>query len=163
MNRGFAAFGVAVVIAAAAVSVALYLVSSSRDAQTVSVHIYDPSGHTTREVTVEEVVRASARAARDPSGAAYLAFDVTPKGVRIMRQLTRDLAHRGILSQRPQHMAIAVNGHIISDPELDYHAFPNGLQGGSPSVQVYGVTFSSAQRLARAIRHGSPQSRRRLG
>jgi preprotein translocase subunit SecD len=115
--------------------------------------MYDPAGQSKWAVGTADVVRSSARASRQPGGFATLSFRLTNNGAMKFHNLTRALARRGARLHRAQRFAFEVDGRVVSLPSIDYRAFPNGLDGRS-GIQVEGLKFATAQRLARGIRQG---------
>ena len=119
----------------------------------IEIRIYDPAHVVTTEVTAAEVVPSSARAGRLPGGAPYLRVGLTKLGRAHLHSLTRALARRGARLHRPLPVVVAINGRDVLEESIDYKSFPNGMTGGS-GLQVTGLSFETASRIAALIRQG---------
>jgi hypothetical protein len=117
----------------------------------VDLRIYDPAMQSRWEVRTADVVRSSAHASRGLGGSASLYLRLTASGAVKFRRLTRDLARRGARLRRAQRFVLKIDGRVYARPLVDYHAFPDGVDG-RPGIQIEGMPLSTAQRLARRIR-----------
>jgi hypothetical protein len=114
--------------------------------------IYDADRAVRVHVTMEDVVRSSARA--EPGETAMsglLYFRLKREGILKLGRLTRALADRGKRTHRMQRFAVEIDHHVYARPAVDYRVYPMGLNA-SQGLQVSGLTFSAATRIAREIR-----------
>ena len=93
------------------------------------------------------------------TGEPIVTFDFTPAGRATFSLLTRRIARRGALSSRSgqsslQHLAITLDGRLVSVPAIDYQQYPNGIDPTNGSQISGGFTIASAQTLAAALRTG---------
>jgi preprotein translocase subunit SecD len=103
-------------------------------------------------LNASDIAPESARATTDPvTGEPVFYFRFTKSGVQKFHQLTRLLAHRGARTGRPFHSVIRVDGRVIARPSIDYHAYPNGVQGDN-GVQLNPRSRSESEKLARRLR-----------
>jgi hypothetical protein len=63
-----------------------------------------------------------------------LTLQHTPAGNKAFPDLTRREAVRGAVKTPPQHLSIVFDGELRSYPQIDYLAFPNGVD---PSNGAY--------------------------
>jgi SecD/SecF fusion protein len=96
----------------------------------------------------------------DPSGAPDVTFGFTSKGNSAFRKITGDIAHRGELdsfgqTSLIQHFAVALDGKLITVPQIDYHQYPDGIIGDQGATITAGLTISSARHLATELRLGA--------
>jgi hypothetical protein len=88
---------------------------------------------------------------RDP----IVVLELTADGQKAFSTLTRQIAHRGSANAQPgsgvetaQHLAIVVDGRILSMPFIDYRQAPNGIDAAA-GVQIHGgLTPATARQLA---------------
>ena len=98
----------------------------------------------------------SAFASQDQmTGAPTVVVELTPDGQRRFRELTRAIAQRGADERELQHMAIVIDGQIMSLPYIDWRQAPDGIDGAA-GFQISGaMTPEQAKQLA-AILSGGP-------
>ena len=97
-------------------------------------------------VTADDV--AEARATSDPAtGASVVLLSLTEQGQQSFRDLTRAVARRGIRTGRPEHVAIVVDGIIVSVAIVDPAADPDGMSAES-GVQINGLPPERARAVA---------------
>jgi len=118
----------------------------------VVLRIYDPAGEVKAEVGINDVVRSSARAFREPGGYAAVSFRLTARGVVKCNRLMRGLARRGARLRRAQRFVIEIDGEVRRIV-VDYRAYPDGVDC-APGLRLTGLRLSLAQRLAKRIRDG---------
>jgi hypothetical protein len=124
----------------------------SAHARPFELSIFDPANAMNARLTINDVVRSSARAeAGETAEAGLLYFRLTRTGLRKFRQLTRELAKRGKRLHRLQSFAIEVNHQVYARPRVDYKVFPDGLDA-SQGIEINGLQLSLARRLASGIR-----------
>jgi len=114
------------------------------------VRIYDPSGRVKAVVSGGDFVRSSARALK-VGGSWSVNVSLTTKGRGHLLALTSALARRGRRLRHPQHMAIAVNGHVEETPYVDYRNMPRGFDGRG-GVELAVLSQADAKRFAKALR-----------
>jgi hypothetical protein len=114
---------------------------------------YDPLGSVKAEVTESDVLRRSARAAREPDGSWSFSFQLTDEGQATFRRLTRALAKRGARLHRPLRCVTEMNGTLLSRATVDYRIFPDGY-GAEKGMWFPGFRPATAQRLAHQMRNG---------
>ncbi len=114
---------------------------------------YDPLGHVKVEVTESDVLRSSARAAREPDGSWSFSFRLTDEGQAEFRRLTRALAKRGARLHRPLRCVTEMNGTVLSRSTVDYRIFPDGY-GAEEGMWFPGFHPAAARRLANQMRKG---------
>jgi preprotein translocase subunit SecD len=113
----------------------------------------------TGEHGVGPVVRtadvASARAARDEqTGEPIVLVTFTPTGSARCHDLLRAVAHAGARAGRPYHIAIRVDGRVVTRPYVDYHLLPEGGTCNQ-GVEINGLPSSTAAKeLATKLRGG---------
>lgn len=98
-------------------------------------------------------------ASSDPTGQPDVTFEFTPAGTAAFLRATRALAHRGAAISSAgqilnQHFAIALDGRLLSVPEVDFRSYPDGIRTSSADV-TGGFTTTSARDLAAILRFGA--------
>jgi preprotein translocase subunit SecD len=104
---------------------------------------------------------AKARAATDPAGGPDVELSLTPHGQEAFTTLTRELARRGTLQahngdplQSSQHLAIVLDGRIVSTPYVNWREAPDGIDGAD-GVPISGLrTAAQASRTAALLSAG---------
>jgi hypothetical protein len=96
----------------------------------------------------------------DSGGNPDVDFGFTRKGAIAFTDLTAEIAHRGSEvsgagSSLEQHFAIAIDGVLVTVPEIDYTAYPDGVPPGQGGEITAGLTASSARELAAELRDGA--------
>ncbi len=96
----------------------------------------------------------------DLSGAPDVTFGFTSKGDSAFQHVTAAIARRGELdsigqTSLIQHFAVALDGKLITVPQIDYHQYPHGVIGDSGAEIAAGFTISSARHLATELRLGA--------
>ena len=111
--------------------------------------MFDPTGAVRIELTSADIVPSSVQVNATP-GAVTAQF--TTAGGRKFCALTRALARRGARLHRVQHFAVAVGGHVVSRPFIDFRAFPKGFCAGPPDFEIDVGSRTDAERLAHAMK-----------
>ena len=96
----------------------------------------------------------------DPSGTPDVTFGFTSKGGSEFHSVTAAIAHRGELDSLGQtsliqHFAVALDNQLITVPEIDFHQYPDGINGDKGAELAAGFTISSARQLATQLRLGA--------
>ena len=96
----------------------------------------------------------------DQSGTPDVTFGFTSKGNTAFQNVTGQIAHRGELdsigqTSLTQHFAVALDGKLITVPQIDYHQYPDGIIGGNGAEITGGFTNQTAQDLATQLRLGA--------
>ncbi len=100
------------------------------------------------------------RASTDSTGAPDVQFGFRAPGAAEFWRLTGAVARRGELDsigsrQLFQHFAIALDNQLITVPQIDYTAYPDGLPGRQGADITGGFTRSAARGLVTALRLGT--------
>jgi SecD/SecF fusion protein len=100
------------------------------------------------------------RPSTDSGGTPDVEFGFTPKGASAFTDLTAEIAHRGSEvstagSPLEQHFAVTLDGVLVTVPEIDYTAYPDGVPPGQGGEITSGLTVSSARKLATELRMGA--------
>ena len=98
-------------------------------------------------------------AGSDQSGQPDVQFRFTPAGARAFHLVTAHVAHRGALDspfRQPinQHIAVAIDGRIVTVPQIDFTTYPDGVVGQSGADITAGFTRATA-RAGAVLRSGS--------
>ena len=87
--------------------------------------------------------------------------DFTPRGQAAFSELTRDVARRGARLAEPgagleanHHLAIVVDGRIVSVPFISFRDVPDGIDGARGAQIVSNLTEESARWMASVIDSG---------
>ena len=96
----------------------------------------------------------------DPSGTPDVTFGFTSKGGSEFHSVTAAIAHRGELDSLGQtsliqHFAVALDNQLITVPGIDFHQYPDGINGDKGAELAAGFTISSARQLATQLRLGA--------
>ena len=96
----------------------------------------------------------------DPSGTPDVTFGFTSKGGSEFHSVTAAIAHRAELDSLGQtsliqHFAVALDNQLITVPEIDFHQYPDGINGDKGAELAAGFTISSARQLATQLRLGA--------
>ncbi len=96
----------------------------------------------------------------DTTGTPDVTFGFTSKGNTAFQNVTGTIAHRGELdsigqTSYVQHFAVALDGKLITVPQIDYHTYPDGIIGGNGAEITGGFTNQTAQDLATQLRLGA--------
>jgi preprotein translocase subunit SecD len=63
-----------------------------------------------------------------------------------------------------QHFAVALDSQLLTVPQIDFHAYPDGVLGATSADVTGGLTAQSARDLATELRLGAlPLNLRRVG
>jgi preprotein translocase subunit SecD len=96
----------------------------------------------------------AARQTSDSYGRPDVLIEFTTSGARQFASLTARLAAAGAAKRRPQTFAIVLDDVMRSDPQLDYHQNPKGIQGGE--AEIAGMfTVWQARNLAAVLTAGA--------
>ncbi|MGH2873693.1 MAG: protein translocase subunit SecD, partial [Solirubrobacteraceae bacterium] len=100
------------------------------------------------------------QASTDAGGNPDVEFGFTSAGQTAFQNVTRTIAQRGanvsIGGQKlQQHFAVAMDGQLITVPEIDYTQYPDGIIGGGGADIQGDFTSSSASDLANELRLGA--------
>jgi hypothetical protein len=95
----------------------------------------------------------------DPSGTPDVSFGFTTRGGTEFQRMTGQVARRGeqvsALDQTPnQHFAVALDGQLVTVPQIDFKQYPNGVSGQNGADITGGFTTQSARTLAALLRFG---------
>jgi hypothetical protein len=112
-------------------------------------------------LTNADIERARGDVFDVPTGDPIVALELTPDGQKAFTELTRRVAERGAANATPgggvgdaQHIAIVIDGRIVSVPYIDFRQAPDGIEGGT-GVQIGGdLTRQTARRLAALLSAG---------
>jgi SecD/SecF fusion protein len=96
----------------------------------------------------------------DSGGNPDVDFGFTPKGASAFTRLTAAIAHRGSEvsgagSSLQQHFAVALDGVLVTVPDIDYTAYPDGVPSSHGGEITAGLTVGSARELAAELRDGA--------
>jgi SecD/SecF fusion protein len=96
----------------------------------------------------------------DQDGEPDVTFGFTGKGGTAFSKVTATLAHRGELTSvgntaLNQHFAVALDGQLVTVPQIDFKTYPDGLGSSGGSEISGGFTITSAQSLAEELRLGA--------
>ncbi len=94
------------------------------------------------------------------NGEPDVTFGFTGKGGTAFANVTETLAHRGELTSvgstaLNQHFAVALDGQLVTVPQIDFKQYPDGLGSSGGSEISGGFTITSAQSLAEELRLGA--------
>lgn len=95
----------------------------------------------------------------DQSGAPDVQFTFTADGAARFRAVTAAVAYRGQLLSAfrrslNQHFAVALDGRLLTVPQIDFRTYPDGITGGNEADISGGYTRASARALAAVLSHG---------
>lgn len=118
-------------------------------------------------LTSADLVRPQTRADTDPAtGAPVVLMQFTNNGQLAFRRITAVEARRGktrwIRAGRPpltqgyfQHLAIVLDGRILSFPSIDFQQYPTGVSGAN-GAQITGLhSVAEARELALLLKSGT--------
>ena len=96
----------------------------------------------------------------DPSGTPDVTFRFTSKGNSEFQHVTAAIARRGDLDSHGQtsliqHFAVALDDKLVTVPQIDYHQYPDGINGDQGAEIAAGFTISTARHLATELRLGA--------
>jgi SecD/SecF fusion protein len=101
------------------------------------------------------------RASTDQSGQPDLTFGFDSLGQSRFETLTRQVARRGAEDSRGggnvfnQHFAVALDGRLLTVPQISFHDYPDGVIGGGGADVTGGFTAHSARNLATELSYGA--------
>lgn len=99
---------------------------------------------------------AGARADRDPqAGQPVVGLRFTAGGAAAFRQVTRTVAQRGAARETNQHIALVMDGRVLSVPYIDFRIAPEGL-AGQAGAQISSDLTPRAARLLAAVLSSGP-------
>lgn len=120
---------------------------------TIRLRLYDPSGSTKARITESDIITDSVETTSYPKSSSYIDFRLTPNGAKQFRELTYAIARRGKRALKPQYMAFAVDGRLISRIVIDYKEYPHGLMVYTTTpVSIAVANAAAAKTLVRRIR-----------
>jgi len=96
----------------------------------------------------------------DQTGSPDVQFSFTSKGNNAFSNVTKQIAVRGF-TDHPigqtyyQHFAVALDGKLITVPQINYQQYPDGIQGGGGANITGGFTITTAQDLATLLQDGA--------
>jgi SecD/SecF fusion protein len=96
----------------------------------------------------------------DQTGQPDVQFGFTGKGQTRFQKVTAAIAHRGAsvsVGGNPvnQHFAVALDGQLVTVPQIDYRQYPDGITGGGGADVTGSFTARSARDLATELRLGA--------
>jgi SecD/SecF fusion protein len=98
------------------------------------------------------------QASTDQSGQPDVTFGFSGKGQSAFERVTGQIAHRGrdvsLQSALNQHFAVALDGQLITVPQIDWHQYPDGIIGGGADISG-SFTSQTASDLANQLRLGA--------
>jgi SecD/SecF fusion protein len=111
-------------------------------------------------VALSETDTVSPRQGTDAAGSPDVSFGFTVKGANAFHRVTRTLARRGALlsglgQTLNQHFAVAVDDRLLTVPQIDFKAYPDGIPGSGGADITGGFTVQSARDLATQLRFGA--------
>jgi preprotein translocase subunit SecD len=100
------------------------------------------------------------RQSTDTGGSPDVSFGFSTGGAKAFTKLTATIAHRGsevsVGSTRlQQHFAVTLDNVLITVPQIDYSAYPDGVPSGHGAEITAGLTVSSARDVAAELRAGA--------
>jgi preprotein translocase subunit SecD len=99
-------------------------------------------------------------AGTDVGGSPDVQFGLTAAGRRAFQRATAQIARRGqddstAGQSLDQHFAVAVDGRLLTLPQIDFRQYPDGVIGGGGADITGGFTKASARDLAIELRYGA--------
>jgi SecD/SecF fusion protein len=96
----------------------------------------------------------------DSGGNPDVEFSFTGKGASAFTKVTATIAQRGSQvsgagSSLQQHFAVALDGVLVTVPEIDYTTYPDGIPSSQGAEITGGFTIGTAQDLANELRDGA--------
>jgi preprotein translocase subunit SecD len=73
------------------------------------------------------------------NGAPIVTIQFTTHGDSVFHRITRAEALRGQALGAPQHFAIVLDDQIRSWPQIDYHAYPDGIDPAGSGAEIVGL------------------------
>jgi preprotein translocase subunit SecD len=106
-------------------------------------------------------------ASTDQTGQADVTFGFTSHGQSDYQRLTARIARRGQLSSLGnshlnQHFAVVLDNQLLTVPQIDFRAYPDGIPGNSGAAIFGAFTTAQARQLATELRAGALPVRFRL-
>jgi hypothetical protein len=97
-------------------------------------------------------------ATTDLAGSPDVTFQFDRAGTAAFHRMTAAIAHRGALVSSAglllnQHFGIAVDGQLLSVPQIDFKQYPSGINGSAADV-TGGFSATAARDLAAILRYG---------
>ena len=98
-------------------------------------------------------------ASTDQAGAPDVQFQFTARGAARFQAVTAAVAHRGQMvsafhQSLNQHFAIALDGRLLTVPQIDFRTYPDGISGTDSADITGGLTRASARALAAVLARG---------
>lgn len=117
--------------------------------------VYDLERGKPDRPAVDNAAIASAEVSEDPTtGEPVVLVKLTKAGQEEFSGLTKLVAERGADREELQHVAIAVDGRVYSEPYIDWRVAPSGIDG-SEGIQISdGFTAQQARELAAVLDSG---------
>ena len=136
-------------------SIALFLTTAGcggSDDPSLQFRIYDPNGRSHIEVTNDDLKRETANAGQASGDSATLYVQLTERGQRRFRALTRSIAREGARRQRLQRFFVAIDGEVVSRVTIDHRDFPDGIDTRQ-GIEIHGMPLATAVELAHRIQN----------
>jgi preprotein translocase subunit SecD len=100
------------------------------------------------------------RRSTDAGGNPDVSFGFTGGGAKAFTNLTSAVARRGSLVsganlKLQQHFAVALDGVLITVPQIDFTTYPDGVPSKHGAEIAAGLTASEARDLANELRDGA--------
>jgi SecD/SecF fusion protein len=100
------------------------------------------------------------QASTDQTGAPDVTFGFNGTGQSNFSRVTATIAHRGSNvsiggASLRQHFAVALDGQLITVPQIDFRQYPDGITGGGGADITGGFTAQTASDLANQLRLGA--------
>ncbi len=103
-------------------------------------------------LTAADIDRSTVRAASDPSaGTAVVIVELTTRGRAAFARVTKEAARVGGRDQGWHHVAVVVGDEIVSFPEIDFDAHPDGFTD-APGIRFAAANDTDARELAAKLR-----------
>ena len=92
----------------------------------------------------------TAGASVEGSGATWaVTIELTGAGAQKFQRLTARLAQEGKRDERLRHAAVVVGDEVVAYTEVDYEAYPQGIQ--TTSLELFAIDEADARRIAERV------------
>jgi SecD/SecF fusion protein len=96
----------------------------------------------------------------DQDGNPDVQFSFTSTGAKEFATVTKQIAVRGLTESPPgqtfnQHFAVALDGKLITVPDIQFQQYPDGISGSGGADITGGFTITTAQDLAQLLQDGA--------
>jgi len=96
----------------------------------------------------------------DSTGQPDVQFGFNGKGQAAFERVTKAVSHRGANvsvagAEFNQHFAVALDGQLLTVPQIDFHQYPDGIIGARGADITGGLNPQSARDLATELRYGA--------